>query len=176
MTKVINLYGGPCSAKSTTAAGLFHRMKQRHMSVELVTEYAKELVYSNRLEHMTDQQEYIFAEQNARIHRLRDKVDYVITDSPILLSAIYANADWCCVDRFKNLVYCCYASYNNIDIFLRRPNIFDNNGRLHNEEQSKELDSIILTALKQQKSSYMEVQVDDNTLDTILNIIIKDKK
>jgi len=81
--KVINLFGGPGSGKSTTAAGLFQKMKLKHMSVELISEYAKKLVYSNRLENMLDQQEYIFAKQNNMLHMLRDKVDFVITDSRV---------------------------------------------------------------------------------------------
>lgn len=44
MTSVINLIGGPGSGKSTTAAGLFFRMKSMGVRCELVTEYAKELV------------------------------------------------------------------------------------------------------------------------------------
>jgi hypothetical protein len=42
--KVINLYSGLGSWKSTTAAGLFHLMKQDLYSVELVTEFAKDCV------------------------------------------------------------------------------------------------------------------------------------
>ena len=102
--KVINLYGGPGSGKSTTAAGLYYRMKMAHHNVELVTEYAKDLVYADRLEGMLDQQEYIFAKQNNRLHRLRNKTDWVVTDSPILLSTVYVNEGWQCVEKFKELV------------------------------------------------------------------------
>jgi hypothetical protein len=42
--KVINLWAGPGAGKSTTAAGLF-LMKLTGRRVELVTEYAKEVVY-----------------------------------------------------------------------------------------------------------------------------------
>jgi len=47
--KVINLFGGPGCGKSTAAAGLFHLMKSNHMSVELVNEFAKEIVWENNL-------------------------------------------------------------------------------------------------------------------------------
>jgi hypothetical protein len=43
--KVINLWAGPGAGKSTTAAGLFFLMKLTGRRVELVTEYAKEVVY-----------------------------------------------------------------------------------------------------------------------------------
>lgn len=42
----INLFAGPGTGKSTTAAGVFFEMKRSGMSVEYVTEYAKSLVFS----------------------------------------------------------------------------------------------------------------------------------
>ena len=81
--KVINLFGGPGVGKSTAAAGLFYEMKKRQLSVELVTEYAKDMVWENR-QNILDDQIYIFAKQQRRIARLRDHhIDWVITDSPI---------------------------------------------------------------------------------------------
>ena len=66
---VINLWGAPGSGKSTTAAGLFFLMKINKYKVELVTEYAKDLVWNGH-EAMFGNQISIFAEQNWRIHRL----------------------------------------------------------------------------------------------------------
>lgn len=48
MIKVINIFGAPGCGKSTTAAGLFWRMKCDDMSVELVSEYAKACVFEDR--------------------------------------------------------------------------------------------------------------------------------
>ncbi len=39
------MFGGPGTGKSTSAAGLFFKMKLAQMEVELVTEYAKDLVW-----------------------------------------------------------------------------------------------------------------------------------
>lgn len=55
MMKVINLFGGPGSGKSTLAAGLFERMKIQGLSVELVTEYAKDMVWERRGNILDDQ-------------------------------------------------------------------------------------------------------------------------
>lgn len=44
-TTVINLIGSPGTGKSTIAAELFARMKWLGFDVELVSEYAKELVW-----------------------------------------------------------------------------------------------------------------------------------
>jgi predicted ATPase len=57
--KVINLYGGPGTGKSTTAAALFALMKREGYNVELVTEFAKDLVWTERNKELGDQI-YIF--------------------------------------------------------------------------------------------------------------------
>lgn len=43
MTIYVNLYGGPGSGKSTTAAGVVSQLKLLSINAELVTEYAKDL-------------------------------------------------------------------------------------------------------------------------------------
>lgn len=55
---------------------------------EYVSEYAKDLVWSGSTQKLNDRLK-VFAEQNHRLYRLKDKVDVVITDSPLLLSVIY---------------------------------------------------------------------------------------
>ena len=167
--KVINLYGGPGSGKSTTAAGLFYKMKLKHMSVELVSEYAKKLLYANRLDNMLDQQEYIFAKQNAMLHVLRNRVEYVITDSPLLLSLIYASKDWPCVDQFKDLVIATYNTYDNVNIVLNRPNTFEKEGRRHSELESKVVDDQVITMIKSCVLDYRVVDCDEYVVDSILN-------
>ena len=55
----ISLFGGPGSGKSTTAARLFSELKERHYSVEHVSEYVKSWTYMNRKPKGFDQV-YIF--------------------------------------------------------------------------------------------------------------------
>ena len=89
--KVINIFGGPGIGKSTTASGLFYMMKKNRLKCEYVTEYAKDLVWEKRFNILAEDPLSLLAEQHRRIDRLKGNVDYVVTDSPILLSAIYAN-------------------------------------------------------------------------------------
>lgn len=167
--KVVNLFGGPGSGKSTTAAGLFYKMKLRHSSVELVSEYAKKLLYSNRLDNMLDQQEYIFAKQNHLLHTLRDKVDFAVTDSPLLLSNVYASDDWVCVDAFRTLVTESFHTYDNINIVLNRPDEFQQYGRRHNREESVEIDASVAKMLKNAGVEYHVFDCDENVVDNILD-------
>ena len=87
---VINLWGAPGSGKSTLAAELFSIMKKRSLNVELVTEFAKDMTWENNMTAIGCQ-EYIFGNQSWRLERLRDKVDFIITDSPLPLSILYNN-------------------------------------------------------------------------------------
>ena len=57
---VVNLYGGPGSGKSTTAAGIFSELKMLGLNTELVTEYAKDKVWEKH-ESILDNQIYVFA-------------------------------------------------------------------------------------------------------------------
>ena len=85
--KVINLFGGPGSGKSTTAAALFSNLKRLDFKCELVTEYAKDVEYEGRSNIFEDQL-YITAKQNRRLKRLQDyhiSLDYAITDCSLLL-------------------------------------------------------------------------------------------
>lgn len=131
---VINLWGAPGSGKSTTAAGLFFLMKINKFKVELVTEYAKDLVW-DRHETMFGNQISIFAEQNRRLHRLLDHgMDFVITDSPLPLPSFYKPKSY--FEHFDAMVAETFHSYNNINYFLERVESFEKIGRRHNETES----------------------------------------
>jgi len=177
--KVINLFGGPGSGKSTTAAGLFYNMKLQHKSVDLVTEYAKELVWEGRLESMLNKQEDIFVEQHRRIRRLRNNVDYAIVDSPLLFSCIYPTMNerqkgverWPAFDKFINFVIAVNDTYDNINIFLERPESFEANGRDHTLEQSQEIDNAIKDTLRGLNQSFITFPVNSLTLSGILTYL-----
>ena len=49
-TVVINLFGGPGAGKSTCAMEICSELKKHGLSAEYVQEYAKELVYENRMD------------------------------------------------------------------------------------------------------------------------------
>jgi len=145
MTIVVNLFGGPGTGKSTLASQIFTELKWKGVSVELVTEFAKDLVWEDRANALADQL-YILGKQHHRIHRLMDKVDVIITDSPLLLSLIYGE------DKmplsFGPLVYDVFNYYDNMNYFLKRFKEYDPKGRYQNEDEAKELDEKIRGVLE----------------------------
>lgn len=128
--KVINFFGGPGAGKSTAAAGLFYEMKKRWISVELVNEFAKELVLSGS-SHMLSHQLSVFSEQEHRINRLLGQYEVAITDSPVLLSAIYAPSHY--PISFKSLVFDFFDNYDNINILVRRSHEYSAIGRVQKD-------------------------------------------
>lgn len=134
--KVVNLWAGPGAGKSTTAAGLFHLLKVSDQRSELVTEYAKDLVYERR--DMTDQL-MILAQQNRRLRRLRGHVEWVITDSPIPLGLVYCGDEWA-APWFRDTVRNVFNLYENVNVHVRRVKPYQRYGRNQDEEEARYLD------------------------------------
>jgi tRNA uridine 5-carbamoylmethylation protein Kti12 len=88
MTIVINLFGSSNSGKSTTAAGLYFQLKKKHTHCEMVREYVKNWAWEGRAPGKWDQP-YIASKQMKYESLLYNKVDFIVTDSPFLLSHWY---------------------------------------------------------------------------------------
>jgi tRNA uridine 5-carbamoylmethylation protein Kti12 len=161
--KTINLCGGPGSGKSTIAAGLFHLMKLNKISVELVTEYAKYAVWREHQFVLGDQL-YVFAKQNHRMFCLRDKVEWIITDSPLYLQLIYGNN---CSQTFKNLVMEVYHSYDNYNFFVKRVKGYEQAGRNQTENEAKLIDNGVHTILSAMDEPYHIVDGDEDAAQKI---------
>jgi len=136
---IINLFGSPCSGKSTIAALLFYKLKADGYKCELVTEYAKDKTYENNVMALSDQI-YVFAKQNYRINRIvKDgEVDVIITDSPLLLSTYY-NSDETTKKELDNLVKTVVGSHRNMNIFLKRFGEYQQYGRTQTKEESEKM-------------------------------------
>lgn len=167
--KVINVIAGPGTGKSTLASGLYHEAKRRGWNVELVTEVAKDLVWEGRHCALSNQA-YVFGRQVQRIHRLEGQVDYVITDSPFLLSAIYAPADY--PAEWEKVVVELWKRYDNTVAFLERGPWFDDRGRVHSLQQSVEIDQKIAVLLQKHNITYTQVDCGYSNPGEVLDAIL----
>lgn len=140
----INLYGGPGSGKSTTAARVFSEMKDRKISVEHVSEYVKSWAYAKREVKEFDQV-YIFAKQQQYEHRyLSHGVKNVITDSPTFLAVYYADRYISkeMSDAIWNLCDLYDKKYPVFNIFIDRgEKSYVSEGRYQTEEEAREMDN-----------------------------------
>lgn len=165
---VLNFFAGPGCGKSTSAAGLFFLMKQKNYKVELVTEYAKAMTYEKRHNILSDQL-YILAKQNRSLIRVQNDVDFVITDSPLLLGLVYTRQDY--YENFRPLVFEIFNSYQNENFLLRRVKAYQEYGRSQTLEQAREKDQQVLDILERNKVVYQEIDGDSNAPQTILDYI-----
>ena len=138
MTKIINLFAGPGAGKSTTAAGIFHLLKVAGYNCELVHEFAKDLTWRDR-QNTLRIQPYVFGKQLERIESLLDKVDIIVTDSPILLSAIYVEGSKY-PPSFARSVVEIFRLFDNYNYFLWRSKEYLQIGRSQTLAQSQLLD------------------------------------
>jgi predicted ATPase len=150
MTKYINLFGGPGVGKSTTAAALFVEMKKAGHKVELVTEVAKDFVWEDRSTTLSIQP-YITIKQFRNLVRLKGKVDYVITDAPILLGCVYADMYAPSLPAsYKNFIIDLHNQEldPSVNILLQRVFEYDTTGRYQSEVTAKDIDGDIQKILR----------------------------
>ena len=170
-TIIVNLFGGPGSGKSTTAAGLFHKLKINGINCELVTEFAKHITWKEDFNTLKNQI-YVFAKQHDRMFHLKDKVDVIITDSPIIMGLSYCN--WDLMSRsFEQLVVDEFNRTDavNINYFINRVKEYNPSGRSQTEEEAKEKDMEIITLLNKYDVFFQTIDGDENAVDWLFNII-----
>ena len=165
---IINMFGGPSTGKSTTAAGVFYFLKLAGINCEMAREYAKDVVWKDA-PTILDDQNYIFAKQNNKLEYLSDKVDVIITDAPLLLSLIYGDRE---PDTFKDHVLATYNKYDNVNIMLERVKEFNPAGRLQTEEQAREIDGRCETLLFDTYQPFMRVLAGEDAAKEIAEFII----
>lgn len=167
-TIVVNILGGPGTGKSTCAANLYAMMKTLGMSVELITEAAKDIVHENHLE-LFEQQVWISAEQNRRQWRVNGKYDYIITDSPILLALFYTPENY--FPSFTPLVEEMFHSYNNVNFYLDRFAAYDPTGRYQTEAEADALAKKIREYLNDNHIEHVRLLA-DNVAQKVLNVLL----
>lgn len=141
--KVINLFGGPGVGKSTTAYGLSFFMKLEGLDIELINEYAKDMVWEGRHNVLSDQC-YILAKQRRKVLRLENQVEWVVADSPFILGLVY--------DQKKRVTFEPYVmelwnEFENVNYYLTRNVPYVEIGRVQTEDEAKEIDEDVLNML-----------------------------
>lgn len=176
-TKIINLFGGPGAGKSTISSGLFYELKRLNISCDNPYEFPKQVAWEDNPSQINDQL-YIFANQHRGIVRSYGKVDYIILDSPILLSLVYKNGYSneypvsLYGDKFDEMVIEVFKKYDNINLFLNRPEDFQDEGRFQNYEESIMFDNKIKSIMDTNSIDYRTINVNEHTIDFILKFVL----
>lgn len=154
MSTIINMLGAPGIGKSTLAYKLAGEMKAAGYSVEYVDEFAKHKVYEDNKKAL-DCQPFIFGQQLYKLEIVNGTVDYIITDSPILLSIIYNKNHG---GSFNNFVFQTFMSFDSMNFFLTgKPPTYQDSGRVHSEEESSVIQYNIKELMDTNGVEYLEI-------------------
>lgn len=145
-TTIINLYGGPGTGKSTSAAFMYYLLKNAGKNVELVREYVKDWAWDERRISTYDQI-YFLGKQTRRESMLYGKVDYIVTDSPVMMGVFYANK-YCPPILARGICDATKAFYGQAvedghrheHVFLTRIKPYVAAGRYQSEEEARKMD------------------------------------
>ncbi len=144
-------------------------MKLAGVNAELVTEFPKDLTWSERFSCLSCQP-YIFGEQYYRLYRLVNKVKFIITDSPILLSIIY-NKDY--PISFNKSVIDIFNSMNNWNFYLKRGSRpYNPRGRNQTLKEAEQIDEEIVRALLDNRIPVSTIEADVTAAEKIFQLAI----
>ena len=156
MAIVINLFAGPGVGKSTTAARIFAELKLMGVNCEMALEFAQDQVWEESFKTMDDQI-YIFGKQFHKIWRLKDKVDVIITDSPLPISIVYDKEN---SKAFHELIMEQFNKFNNFNFLIERGTDYQEAGRVQTEEEAKEVDKVVKNVLDENKIDYTTLPIE----------------
>lgn len=154
---VINLFAGPGAGKSQTAFGLSFYCKLNGLNMEFVSEQAKSFTWEKRTLTL-ECQPYVFAKQMRDLWRLKDQVDLVVTDSPILLTKAYTGPNW--PPSFLPYVSDQFNQFNNLNYFIRRTKPYNPIGRNQTEQEARIIDEYVEKLLIRESVGYRELPGD----------------
>ena len=100
-----------------------------------------------------------------------DKVDVIVTDSPLPLSIMY-NKDERLTENFNKTVVDVFNTYNNLNYLLLRVKPYNPIGRHQTEEESNALSSPIICLLEERQIPYVAVAGDISNYDKIVEDVM----
>jgi nicotinamide riboside kinase len=163
----VNLLGSPSSGKTIVATSLFAKLKARHLDAVYVPEFAKECAVEGN-PTIFENQLYIWATQQYRVFCAYRHSPITITDSPILLGALYnsTNSPLC------ELILAEHQKYNNLNVLLRLNTEFPYSmiGRVHSQEQSYEIDQNLQNFLEEHEIPFLNY--DDFSEEDIIELVV----
>lgn len=168
-TIVINLLGGPGVGKTTLFASIFSALKMKGLDVEMAPEYVKDLVWEESFKKI-ENQIYIMGKQHNRLFRLKNKVQVIITDSPLLNSIVYYTGK---NPHFKEMVLWEFNQMDSLNYLFERSFKYEQNGRYQDEKGAIEMDNKFYNLLEENKIPYKKIKPGIDSLESIVQDILE---
>jgi hypothetical protein len=172
--------GSPGSGKSTLGTQLFTELKVRGYEVEFVNEFVKTWTYTGRKVNKFGQY-FIFGMETENQSRLFNKVDYIIADSPVLLTSFYQQFYWgsdtLIIPAKEFYKFAEEEGVEVVNIFIDRKFKYNPKGRFQSEDESNVVREKLLDFMQVNGYDYHHLKVPiKERINTILGILdIKDE-
>ncbi len=171
-TIVVNLFGGPGVGKSSMRADIFAKLKWELINCEESLEYVKPKVWEDSLNSIKDQI-YVFGQQHNQLFRLRDKVDVIITDAPLINSFLYDGEN---NKLFRSLVLQEFNKYDNLNFVINRTKPYDPKGRFQDEKGANVVHLEVYKILKKNGITFDIVDGGPKGVPIIVDAVLKHLK
>ena len=170
------MLGCPSSGKTSLSAKLFAQLKAMDLNAEYTSEYVKGWAWEGKKVGPFDQF-YIFGKETHNQSRLFDKVDFIISDSPVMLTAFYhyfyngneALNEVC--HNFYNLAE--EAGVEVVNFFLPRKKKYVAKGRYQTQEEADALAFQLKEWLNKEGYSYIDLECPDKER---INVVLEKLK
>jgi len=168
-TVIVNLFAGPGAGKTTGAWYISAKLKMAGVDVEYISEFAKDKVWEEN-DLVFKNQFYITGKQAWKVARCDGKMEVAVTDSPILLGAMYCEDN---PDLISGIKYE-FNKHKNINFFIERHKKYNPNGRLQTEEEAKAIDTKVKDFLIDNHIPYTVIPGTEKGYLKAVDIILKE--
>ena len=166
--KIINLFAGHCTEKSTLS--LMLKMKKMGLKCKLIPDLPRDDVFSESGKRLNAHLLQLTNLQH-KLNMLKNTgIDYVIMESPIVMRLAYpANEP----KIFKDLVIGLHNEQDSVNIhLLRNPEFkYDETGRNQKEDEAKERSNVIKNLVEQHIPDYLNIVAGIRADSLILNFL-----
>lgn len=157
----ICLIGGPNTGKSTQCAHFFASLKEQSIPIEQIQEWVREAINKGQLPMENPWvQFWVYQEQKDKENCLPTEIQYMVTDSPTLLSYVYAlmgakrpTDNYLLIKMYENFLLD-LNRYDYIFTCEREKEYLKDGTRAQSKEEAIALDKLIRSILDQHKVSY----------------------
>lgn len=170
MTHIINFISGPGVGKSVMTSLTFAKLKMMGLNVEIVPEYAKQLVWTEEFDLLNNQY-HVSYYQHKLLKALNNKTDLIVTDGCLLHGLVYnmINPDNTSnKDKTEKAILDWFNESNNINIYLERNPIisYQTEGRIQSETEAIHIDNLLKFQLFNNKIEFKSfISSEDSMMD-----------
>lgn len=175
----VNFWGNPGVGKSGLAGELYGRLSKAGYLVELVKEFAKELQYRGDLvrkdertgQDIETEQMIISTEQYRRQAEYENRVQVIVTDSPVLQGVVFAPSHY--RPELTTILRQLTAGWRTMDVLLNRDIRSDYNslGRVQSPEESIALRPEIESVVRAERPEYVTMHTDE-ALERVFDAVV----